>query len=197
MGAIWSMLRALWLLRSPLLLRRLGEIRAREEQIEELRRMSGAQLDSDLVLHGLGSGELRIGPDAYIAKGTVLATGDALNGFGTVEIGARTYVGEYNNLRASAGADVRIGDDCLIAQFCTLVGANHDTRRSAAMAHAPAVGVGVRVGDGAWLGAGTTVLPGAVIGDGAVIAANAVVRGAVPPFEIWAGVPARRVGVRA
>ncbi len=34
------------------------------------------------------------------------------------------------------------------------------------------------------------------IGRGAVIGANAVVLSSVPPGEIWAGVPARKVGVR-
>ncbi|HEX7549539.1 MAG TPA: hypothetical protein VF579_03105, partial [Candidatus Methylomirabilis sp.] len=43
------------------------------------------------------------------------------------------------------------------------------------------------------------VLPGCEIGDGAVIAAGAVLsKGAkVGPGEVWAGVPARRVGRRS
>jgi carbonic anhydrase/acetyltransferase-like protein (isoleucine patch superfamily) len=189
-----EILRALRLLRSPLLRRRLGELRDAEEQIEALRRRFGARIDSEVVLHP--GGELLLGKGSYIGRGTVLATGDALNGFGTIAIGDRTYLGEYNNLRSTAGGDIRIGASCLISQFCTLVGANHDVRREVEMAAVPAIGKGVRLGDGVWLGAGTTVLPGVSIGDGAVVGANAVVSRDVPPFEIHAGVPARRIGER-
>jgi acetyltransferase-like isoleucine patch superfamily enzyme len=34
------------------------------------------------------------------------------------------------------------------------------------------------------------------IGDGAVIAANSVVNKDVPPFEIWAGTPAKKISER-
>ena len=42
---------------------------------------------------------------------------------------------------------------------------------------------------------GATVLDGAVVGEGAIIAANALVLSntVVPPYTIWAGVPAKQV----
>lgn len=49
---------------------------------------------------------------------------------------------------------------------------------------------------GSWIGAGAMILPGVVVGEGAAVAAGAVVTHDVPPGEIWAGVPARRIGVR-
>jgi acyl-[acyl carrier protein]--UDP-N-acetylglucosamine O-acyltransferase len=189
-----DLLRGLWLLRSPLLRRRLGELRAHEEQVEELRRHFSARIESEVVLHG--PEHLILGRNCLIAKGTILATGDPLNGFGTLSIGANTYVGEYNNLRASAGGDVTIGDDCLISQFCTVVGANHDTSRQVTMSRVPALGQGVRVANGVWLGAGAALLPGVTVGEGAVIGANAVVTKPVPAYEIWGGNPARKIGER-
>jgi acetyltransferase-like isoleucine patch superfamily enzyme len=189
-----DLLRGLWLLRRPLLRRRLGEILAQEQAVEGLRIRFAARVESGVVLHG--PEHLILGRNCLIAKGTILATGDPLNGFGTLSIGARTYVGEYNNLRASAGGDVVIGDDCLISQFCTLVGANHDTSRQVTMSQVPAVGQGVRVGNGVWLGAGAALLPGVTVGDGAVIGANAVVTKSVPAYEIWGGNPARKIGER-
>lgn len=55
----------------------------------------------------------------------------------------------------------------------------------------------VYIGVNASLFSNAVVLPGCHIGDGAVIAAGAVVLSGteVPAGEIWAGVPARRVGV--
>ena len=194
-----DLLRGAWLLRSPLLRRRLGELRAHEEQLESLRTRFGAKIHSDVVLHGVDQGTLDLAKGAILEKGTIVALGDPLNGYGTIAIGARTWVGEYNNLRASAGCDLTIGEDCLVSQYCSLIGANHDTARGVTMAKVPAIRTngGVRVGNGVWLGAGATLLPGSTIGDGAVIAANAVVKGEVPAFEIWGGTPARKLGERS
>lgn len=47
-----------------------------------------------------------------------------------------------------------------------------------------------------WIGANVTILKGVTMGKGAVIAAGAVVTKSVPPYEIWGGVPACRIGKR-
>jgi hypothetical protein len=56
----------------------------------------------------------------------------------------------------------------------------------------------VRIGRGVTVGLMAEILPGCTIGDGAVIAAGAVLSKGerVGPGEVWAGVPARRVGRR-
>lgn len=58
----------------------------------------------------------------------------------------------------------------------------------------------IKVGDGVLLGAGSSILVRGgehlEIGDRAVIGAGAVVTSDVPPGEIWAGNPARKVGDR-
>jgi len=47
-----------------------------------------------------------------------------------------------------------------------------------------------------WFGCNVVVLKGVYIGKGAVIAAGAVVNKSIPPYEIWGGVPAKKIGVR-
>jgi len=54
----------------------------------------------------------------------------------------------------------------------------------------------VAIGNDVWIGHGAVVMPGVTIGDGAVVGANAVVTRDVAPFEIVAGVPARRLRMR-
>lgn len=49
------------------------------------------------------------------------------------------------------------------------------------------------IGRDAWLGRGVTVMAGVDVGEGAVVAAGSVVTKDVPPYEIWGGVPARRI----
>jgi acetyltransferase-like isoleucine patch superfamily enzyme len=52
------------------------------------------------------------------------------------------------------------------------------------------------IGENVWLGCNVAVLKGANIGDGAVVAAGAVVTKSIPPYEIWGGVPAKKIGER-
>lgn len=58
----------------------------------------------------------------------------------------------------------------------------------------------VVIGDHVTLGAGAKVLFSAgqelVIAEGTIVGANAVLRESTGPYEIWAGIPARRVGMR-
>lgn len=44
-----------------------------------------------------------------------------------------------------------------------------------------------------WIGAGVTVLSGITIGVGAVVGAGSVVTHDIPPYEIWAGNPAKKI----
>jgi len=85
---------------------------------------------------------------------------------------------------------ISIGDDTVIGGDVTLVG--HSAERGKLVTGR------VRIGRRVTVGIMAVILPGCDIGDGAVIAAGAVLsKGArVGPGEIWAGVPARRVGRR-
>lgn len=47
-----------------------------------------------------------------------------------------------------------------------------------------------------WIGANVTILKGVTVGRGAVLAAGSVVTKSIPSYEIWGGVPARRIGKR-
>ncbi len=50
--------------------------------------------------------------------------------------------------------------------------------------------------DGCDIGAGAIILHGVRVGEGAIIGAGAVVTRDVPDYEIWAGVPARKIRER-
>jgi serine O-acetyltransferase len=60
---------------------------------------------------------------------------------------------------------------------------------------------GFVIGDHAMLCAGSAILNRGeeplTVGEGAVVGANAVLTESVPPWEIWAGAPASRVGLRS
>jgi acetyltransferase-like isoleucine patch superfamily enzyme len=44
-----------------------------------------------------------------------------------------------------------------------------------------------------WIGLGTVLMQGVRIGRGSIVGANSVVTRDVPPYEIWGGVPARKL----
>jgi len=106
-------------------------------------------------------------------------------------MGAR--IGKRVQINTAVVADqnlIEIGDDSVIGGDVTLV--CHAAERGH-LVTAP-----VRIGRRVTVGLMAVIFPGCVIGDGAVIAAGAVLsKGArVGPGEIWAGVPARRIGRR-
>lgn len=47
-----------------------------------------------------------------------------------------------------------------------------------------------------WIGLGSIIMTGVHIGRGSIIAAGSVVTKSIPPYEIWGGVPARRIRAR-
>lgn len=51
----------------------------------------------------------------------------------------------------------------------------------------------VHINEHAWISSGVTVLPGVTVGEGGVAAAGAVVTKDIPPFEVWGGVPAKKL----
>ena len=111
-------------------------------------------------------------------------------------IGDDVFIGsgcEFNFRRG-----IVIGSHCLIASGCRFIDHDHaSARRDLPMA---AQGSGaeatIALGEDVWLGANVIVLKGASIGRGAIVAAGAVVTDSIPPYEIWGGVPARKIGER-
>jgi maltose O-acetyltransferase len=106
------------------------------------------------------------------------------------EIGARTIVNRGCCL--DGRGPLRIAEDVSIAPEVAILTAQHGWRTPGFWLTT----AGVSIDDHAWIGMRAMILPGVHIGRGAVVAAGAVVTRDVEPFEVVAGVPARRVAVR-
>ncbi|HEX5126548.1 MAG TPA: acyltransferase [Rhodocyclaceae bacterium] len=104
---------------------------------------------------------------------------------------------EFNNYAMVNGAGgVFIGSNTLIGPGAKIISYQHAIARDALIRQQPLTSKPVRIGEDVWIGANAVVLAGVSIGQGAVIGAGAVVTRDVPEYEIWAGVPAQRMGVR-
>lgn len=192
--------RGLRVLRHPALVRELGDIKASAELLAKVRATYAAQrlrVSRCAVLENWELHRLQVGENVALEHGTILswpAHGDAL-----ITIGAHTWIGPYNNLRTAPGGRLNIGERCLVSQFCSFVTHNHGIRKDMQIqlqAHSEER-ANITIGNDVWFGVGCCVMPGVTVGDGAVIGAGSVVTRDVPSNEIWAGVPAERIGARS
>lgn len=117
-----------------------------------------------------------------------------------VEISPDVRMAEYVYVGngCAIGKNVSIGRYTMLAPRVSIVGADH----AMTVPGTPMIFSGrpeqppTVIGDDAWIGVGAVVMQGRTVGRGAVIGANAVVTKDVPPYEIWVGIPARKVGER-
>lgn len=129
-----------------------------------------------------------VDPRAYISSGT------GRNLRGDLVLGAYAFLGQECVIQSK----VRIGRYTMFAQRASVVGADHrmDVAGVAMIfAGRPEIPETI-IGDDVWVGFGAVIMQGVTVGRGAVVGALAVVTKDIPPYEIWAGVPARKIGER-
>ena len=94
------------------------------------------------------------------------------------------------NFSALSGAEISIGDNCLIGPNVGVYTAMHPidpSRRNSGVN----LSRRVKIGANCWIGAGAIILPGVEIGEGCTIGAGSVVTKNIPPFCVAAGNPCR------
>lgn len=120
----------------------------------------------------------------------------------TIHIGANFF----NPKNISIGQDTIIGDHCFLDGRAPLKIGNHVGVASQVLIYndehdinSPDYGNSfgpVEIGDYVFIGPRAIILPNVKIGKGAVIAAGAIVTKDIPDFEIWGGVPAKKISDR-
>jgi len=121
---------------------------------------------------------------------------------GVWQSGPNIFIQERSFVGASVEFNIRksctIGRDCLIASGCKFIDHDHGfVSRDVPMNVQPdGVEEAIVLEEDVWLGVGVVVLKGVKIGRGAIVAAGAVVTKSIPSYEIWAGIPARKVAER-
>lgn len=108
--------------------------------------------------------------------------------------GKHVFIGSFCEFNISSR--ISVGDETNIASGCRFIDHDHGIKREQLISKQKCVESSITIGEGVWLGFNVTVLKGVNIGNGAVIAAGAVVTKSVPELEIWAGIPAKKIGER-
>lgn len=86
---------------------------------------------------------------------------------------------------------IRIGKYTQIGPNCQINDQDHGFAREELIMNQIAIIEPVIIGQDCWFGSGVRVTKGVNIGDGVVVGAGSVVIHNIPPYQIWAGVPAR------
>ena len=126
----------------------------------------------------------RIGHESFIMRKCYIMQANKLS------------IGEYSHINRECLLDARggitIGNNVSISHKVNIVSGSHDAQSKTFIG----VFKPIVINDYAWLGIGCTILQGVNIGKGAVIAAGSVVTKDIAPFDIVAGIPARKIGTR-
>jgi acetyltransferase-like isoleucine patch superfamily enzyme len=115
----------------------------------------------------------------------------------TCDLVAKEY--SFINIGCVLDSKVELGRYVMLAPYVAIVGGDH-------LFSIPGLPIifsgrpeGVQVTiieDDVWIGFRATILAGVRIGRGAIVGAGSVVTKDIPPYEIYAGVPAHKIGER-
>jgi acetyltransferase-like isoleucine patch superfamily enzyme len=96
------------------------------------------------------------------------------------------------NIRKS----IKIESNCLIASGVKFIDHDHGFSKENFMNKQLGIEKGIVIHEDVWIGANAIILKGVEINTGAIVAAGAVVTKSIPAYEIWGGVPAKKLAVR-
>ena len=138
--------------------------------------------------------QLRLGARCRLEEPLIFKFDGILAPGPSIRIGDRVFLGNHCEFNIQLG--ITISDDCLIASGCKFIDHDHSMEPGAPIGLNPGVEAEIWVGPNVWLSVNVVVLKGVTLGEGVVVGAGSVVNRSIPAFEIWAGVPARKIGSR-
>ena len=134
-------------------------------------------------------GKIVLGNNVTIMHGCVIRTCT-----GVITLGNWVSVG-YNCIMHGMGG-IDIGDLTLISPGAHIYAQSHGMLRGKPMIAQENTPNPVSIGEDCWIGAGAIILGGTVIRKGCIIGAGVVMSQTTGEYEIWAGNPAVKIGVR-
>jgi len=166
-----------------------------KDDVPGIERGHGVLIAETAVIHPSSRGSrIVIGEHCEIYDHVVIR---CVGGLGDIVFGSHCYINPHCVLYSGNG--ILFGNYVLLAPGVKVMPTNHAFQsRDIPIRHQgflPSKG-GVICEDDVWIGANSTLLDGAHIEKGCIIAAGSVVNRRVPSYEIWGGVPARRIGIR-
>ncbi|WP_444655343.1 acyltransferase [Citrobacter portucalensis] len=109
-----------------------------------------------------------------------------------VSIGDCSYVGQYSFI----ASNTILGNFSLLSDNVNIIGSDHVYSKVGTpiiLSGTPDMQPTTTIGSDVWIGHGVSIMRGVSIGNGSIIAANSVVTRCVPRYEIWGGIPAKKI----
>ena len=135
-----------------------------------------------------------------------IGAGSRIDSFVKLEGGVRLQIGRYVHVASFVhlgigGGTLIIGDHAAFASGAKVISGSNQVDALSISASSPKHMQRVKASvtticDYAAVFSNAVVLPGVTLGEGAVLAAGSVATRDIPPWEIWAGVPARFIAKR-
>jgi acetyltransferase-like isoleucine patch superfamily enzyme len=101
-----------------------------------------------------------------------------------------SFVGR--NCVISAKEKIIINENCLIAEMVVIRDQDHAIDLNEANENRENFNIApIEINENVWIASKATILRGVTIGKFSVVAASAVVTKVIPPYEVWAGIPAK------
>ena len=156
----------------------------------------GDHVTIDPTVRVIGAERVSIGSNVRIDAFVVLSAGE-----GGIALGDYVHLGAHTFLAGSAR--IEIGDGIGISGRVSIYSSSDEYSGEGIVG--PAIPPDLRdvtdapvtVSDLCAIGAGSVLLPGVTLAKGAGVAALSLVKDDVGPFEMVAGVPAKRIGTRS
>jgi acetyltransferase-like isoleucine patch superfamily enzyme len=138
--------------------------------------------------------QVSIGSSCILEHNIYFKYHGVLNNMPSIKINNNVFIG--SNCEFNIGTKIEIGNNSLIASGCRFIDHDHGTKLGSLIGPQTSADAPIEIGSDVWLGCNVVVLKGVTISNGVVVAAGAVVTKSIPPNEIWAGIPARKISQR-
>lgn len=135
-----------------------------------------------------------IGSNSILEQGVFLKHDGIWSATPSILIGNNVFIGR--NCEFNIKEKIVIGDNCLIGANSIFIDHDHGFKKGELMKKQKCLSSPIILEEDIWVGANVVVLKGVRIHKGAILAAGAVVNKDVGPYEIWGGIPAKKIGDR-
>lgn len=155
----------------------------------------GVTLERGVIIDGLMRHGVVLGDNVMIGAYSVVVGASVANLGEGIRMGANSAVNAFSFLGGSGA--ITIGEGVIMGQHVCFHPENHNFERTdIPIAAQGTTRLGITLEDDVWVGSDVTFLDGVHVGRGSVIGAGSLVRGAIPPYSIAVGVPAKVIRSR-